>query len=58
MIGIVRGRKTAETVGQTYQLRAYGVDVIVYSEEELYSIYRAGDTIVCVEDGIVKETIC
>jgi len=43
-----------EAAEQAILLRAYGADEIVYDIQELDEAYQSNDTIVYVEDGIVK----
>lgn len=56
VIGIVQARTVEEAAEQAILFRAYGVDEIVYDEEELDEAYQPGDTVVYVEDGTVKVT--
>ena len=55
VIGIVRARTVEESAEQAILLRAYGVDEVVYDEDELDEAYQPGDTVVYVEDGEVRQ---
>lgn len=54
VIGFVQAHTIEEAAEQAILLRAYGADEIVYDIQELDEAYQSNDTIVYVEDGIVK----
>ena len=55
VIGLVEADSLEEAAKQAAQLHEYGVDVVVYDEEELEEAFHEGDTVVVIENGTVKE---
>ena len=55
VIGLVQADSLEEAAKQAELFHEYGVDVVVYDEEELEEAFHEGDTVVVIKNGTVKE---